>query len=215
MFTSLSVDQQDLKLRAAIYSVLLRNRIDKADWKGALELLDRAVGDTPCSRQQLWVQLAHRYWQTNIYKRHLSVYPSRVLQRQRILVKARQGGSIITDVRKLQKGGETDCSSLWHQAALCAVNVTQQLAYYKNAITSPMVFSLFSLYFYILLQIWFIFSSVSSELIREVSIFWNIFFPPLTHGNSFHTLYLHRVENNRHYNIISHKHTQFIWPNNL
>lgn len=74
---------------------------------------------------------------------HLSVHPSRVLQRQRVLLKAQQGESIITDVRKLQKGGETDCSSLWHQAARCAPNVTQQLAYYKNAIASPMVFSLF------------------------------------------------------------------------
>lgn len=178
--TGSPVDQQNLELRAAIYPVLLRHRLDKADWKGALELLDGAVRDTPCSRQQLWVQLAHLYRPTNTYPLHSSVGPSRLLQRQRILVKAQQGESIITDVRKLQKGGETDCSSLWHQAALCAANVTQQLAYYKNAITSPMVFSLFWLYFHILLQMWFIFSSVSSEPIRKISVFWNIFSPPHT-----------------------------------
>ncbi|XP_056903879.1 cilia- and flagella-associated protein 46 isoform X4 [Takifugu flavidus] len=109
-----AMDQQNLNLRAAIYHVLLHHQMDKADWKGALELLDSAVRDTPCSRQQL------------------------LLQRHRVLVKARLGESIITDVRKLQKGGETNCTSLWHQAALSAVNVTQQLAYYKHSITSPM-----------------------------------------------------------------------------
>lgn len=51
--TSLSLDRQNLNLRAAIYHVLLHHRMDKADWKGALELLDTAVRDTPCSRQQL------------------------------------------------------------------------------------------------------------------------------------------------------------------
>lgn len=50
---SLSLDQQNLNLRAAIYHVLLHHQMDKADWKGALELLDMAVRDTPCSRQQL------------------------------------------------------------------------------------------------------------------------------------------------------------------
>lgn len=63
-----------------------------------------------------------------------------VLQGHRILVKVRQGENIITDMRKVQKEGETNCSSLWRQAALCAVNATQQIAYYKNCVASFEVF---------------------------------------------------------------------------
>lgn len=151
----------------------------KADWKGALELLDTAVGDTPCNRQRLWARLALSKSLVikicEIYYLYFLLF-SRLLQRHRILVKARQGESIITDVRKLQKGGETNCASLWHQAALGAVNVTQQLAYYKYSITSPMVLSLFLHS----TQIW----SMSSHRIRKISLS-EASFCGLTHRNHF------------------------------
>lgn len=183
MCTSLSLDQQNLNLRVAIYHVLLHHQMDKADWKGALELLDTAVRDTPCSRQQLWAHLAlskslviNKDLQNILAVYFLSfLFSSRLLQRHRILVKARLGESIITDVRKLQRGGETNCTSLWHQAALSSVNVTQQLEYYKSSINSPMVLYLF--FIFNPNMIW----SMSRHHIRKISLFsWGIFLWPCT-----------------------------------
>ena len=52
----LSVDEDDLTLKAEIYSSLLHIHIDRADWKGALQLLDKAIRDMPRTRHQLWVK---------------------------------------------------------------------------------------------------------------------------------------------------------------
>lgn len=89
-----------------------------------------------------------------------------ILQGHRILVKAQHGESIITDMRKVQKEGETSCSSLWHQAACCAVNVTQKLAYYKNCIASFKVLHSVLTLLYILNHTCLILSSMSREGIR-------------------------------------------------
>lgn len=42
----------------------------------------------------------------------------------------------MTDMQKLQDEGERCCSLLWHQVALCAGSVSQQLTSYQKAITS-------------------------------------------------------------------------------
>lgn len=55
----------------------------------------------------------------------------------------------MTDMQKLQDEGEQCCSLLWHQVALCAGSVTQQLTCYQKAITSLSVRLLFLLQFYI------------------------------------------------------------------
>lgn len=121
---------------------------------------------------------------------------SRVLQRYRFLVKARQGESIITDMRKLQKGGETNCSLLWHQAALCATNVTQQLAYYKNSISSLTVLhSVLSL-------LWCFYWHVFNPLIQCIlspRLSWVSLCLPYT-ANYFKSLCHHHVEVTCHYN---------------
>ncbi|XP_044228761.1 cilia- and flagella-associated protein 46 isoform X1 [Thunnus albacares] len=102
----------DLILKVEIYSLLLHIHIDRADWKGALQLLDKAIGDLPHTRHRL------------------------PLLKHRIQVKARLGESVLMDMQKLQHEGEQCCSFMWHRAALCASNITQQLTYYQKSITS-------------------------------------------------------------------------------
>jgi len=46
-------DEEDLTLRAAIYGLLLDIHIDKTDWKSALQLLDQAIRDMPCTKDRL------------------------------------------------------------------------------------------------------------------------------------------------------------------
>ncbi|CAB1430487.1 unnamed protein product [Pleuronectes platessa] len=104
-------DEEDLSLRSAIYSLLLQIRADKSDWKSGLQLLDKAERDMPPTKHSL------------------------PLLKSRILVKARLGESVLTDMEKLHDEGE-QCSSMWHRVALCAVNRTQQLTGYQRAITS-------------------------------------------------------------------------------
>nr|XP_046258124.1 cilia- and flagella-associated protein 46 isoform X1 [Scatophagus argus] len=107
-----AADEEELTLRAAIYSLLLQIHIDKADWKSALQLLDQAIRDMPRTRHRL------------------------ALLKHRILVKALLGESILVDMQALQDEGEQCCSFMWHQVALCANNMTQQLTCYQKSITS-------------------------------------------------------------------------------
>ncbi|XP_044070722.1 cilia- and flagella-associated protein 46 isoform X2 [Siniperca chuatsi] len=104
--------EEDLTLRAAIYSLLLHIHIDKRDWKSALQLLDQAIRDMPRTRHRL------------------------PLLKHRILVKARLEESVLTDMQKLQDEGEQCCSFMWHRVALCAGKITQQLTCYQKSITS-------------------------------------------------------------------------------
>ncbi|XP_056252103.1 cilia- and flagella-associated protein 46 [Seriola aureovittata] len=107
-----TVGEEDLTLRAAIYSLLLHIHIDKTDWKNALQLLDKATRDMPRSRHRL------------------------SLLKHSILVKARLGASVLMDMQKFQDEGEQCCSFMWHQVALCAGNISQQLTCYQKSITS-------------------------------------------------------------------------------
>ncbi|XP_040906348.1 cilia- and flagella-associated protein 46 [Toxotes jaculatrix] len=107
-----ATDKEDLTLRAAIYSLLLHIHIDKTDWKGALQLLDKANRDMPHTRHRL-----------PLLKHHL-------------LVKARLGESVFMDMQKFQDEGEQCCSFIWHQVALCAGNISQQLTSYQKSITA-------------------------------------------------------------------------------
>lgn len=77
---------------------------------------------------------------------------TRALQKQRILVKARQGESVLIDMQNLQEEGEHCCSFMWHQVALCAGSITQELTCYQKSITSLLVLPLFLLNFYIITQ---------------------------------------------------------------
>ncbi|XP_051816052.1 cilia- and flagella-associated protein 46 isoform X2 [Acanthochromis polyacanthus] len=104
--------EEHLTLRAAIYSLLLQIHIDKADFESALQLLDKAMKDMPCTRHRL------------------------PLFKYRILVKAQMGESVLVDMEKLEDEGEECCSFMWHWVALCAGSITQQLSCYQKAITS-------------------------------------------------------------------------------
>lgn len=50
---ALCVDEEDLSLRAALSTLLLRIHTEKADWKAALTLLDRAIIETSHTKHQL------------------------------------------------------------------------------------------------------------------------------------------------------------------
>ncbi|KAK2823968.1 hypothetical protein Q5P01_021143 [Channa striata] len=105
-------DEDDLTVRAAIYTFLLHLHIERKDWKSALQLLDKAVREIPRSRHRV-----------NLLKQH-------------ILVKVLSGESILTDMQKLQDEDEQGFSFMWHQVALCAGSITQQLTSYQKSITS-------------------------------------------------------------------------------
>ncbi|KAG7512173.1 cilia-and flagella-associated 46 isoform X1 [Solea senegalensis] len=107
-----ATDEEDLTLRAAMYSLLLHIHTDKADWKSALQLLVKANRDMPEPKHRL------------------------PLLKHFIMLKARRGESILMDMQKLQDEGEQHCSLTWHQVALCAGNITQQLTCYQKSITS-------------------------------------------------------------------------------
>lgn len=148
VYVPLWVDEEDLTLRAAIYSLLLRIHVDKADWKGALKLLDRAITDMSRTRHQLWANkiiqwsLGGRFerdWKDIWFISYFSLCFTRALLKHRILVKARRGESVTIDMQKLQDEGEQCCSLMWHQVALCAGNITQQLTCYQKSITSLLV----------------------------------------------------------------------------
>ncbi|XP_045926168.1 cilia- and flagella-associated protein 46 isoform X3 [Micropterus dolomieu] len=107
-----TVGEEDLTLRAAIYSLLLHIHIDKTDWKSALQLLDQAIREMPRTRHRI------------------------PLLKHRILVKARLDENVLMDMQKLQDEGEQCHSFMWHQVALCAGKITQQLICYQKSITS-------------------------------------------------------------------------------
>ncbi|KAL0964286.1 hypothetical protein UPYG_G00321810 [Umbra pygmaea] len=110
--SSTGVPEEDLTLRAAMYSLLFHIHAERSDWKAALELLEQAVRNVPLTRHRL------------------------LLLKHRVLVKARLGKSVLLDMQKFRDEGELCCSHMWHQVALCAGEMLQQLSYYQNAITS-------------------------------------------------------------------------------
>ncbi|XP_041867180.1 cilia- and flagella-associated protein 46 isoform X2 [Melanotaenia boesemani] len=109
-----TIDEEDLALRAAIYNLLLHIHTDKADFESALQLLDKAVKEMPRTRHRL------------------------SLLKCCILVKARLGKNILLDMQNLRDEEGQSCSLMWHQAAMYADTINQQLTYYQKSITSLM-----------------------------------------------------------------------------
>ncbi|XP_074502975.1 cilia- and flagella-associated protein 46 isoform X2 [Sebastes fasciatus] len=107
-----ATDEEDQILRAAIYTLLVQIHIDRTDWKSALQLLDQAITDIPHTTHQL------------------------PLLKHRILVKARLGESVLKDMEMLHDKGKQCYSYMWHQVALRAGSITQQLTCYQKSITS-------------------------------------------------------------------------------
>lgn len=86
--------------------------------------------------------------QNNKIKSYCCLCFTRPLLKQRILVKAQLGENVLMDMQKLQDEDEQCCSSMWHQVALCAGNITQQLTCYQKSITSVLVILLLWLCFF-------------------------------------------------------------------
>lgn len=102
---------EDLTLKAAIYSLVLRIHIDKTDKSSTLLLLDKAISNLPSTKHTIR------------------------LLKHCILLKARMGQSVLMDMQKLREE-ELACSLMWRRVALFASTPTQQLTSYQRAITS-------------------------------------------------------------------------------
>ncbi|KAK7149085.1 hypothetical protein R3I93_013174 [Phoxinus phoxinus] len=106
-----STSDDELKVCVSMINALLLIHADTGDWKRSLKLLDEAVRDMPHT---------HRL----------------VLLKQRVLVKARLGESVLLDMQRFRDEDEIFCSHMWRRAALCAKHTHQRLTYYQNAITA-------------------------------------------------------------------------------
>ncbi|XP_057703978.1 cilia- and flagella-associated protein 46 isoform X1 [Corythoichthys intestinalis] len=107
-------NEEVLTLRSSMYCLLLQIYIDRTDLNGALQLLDNAVRDMPGTKHRL------------------------LLLKYRIQMKARLGESVLMDMQTLQGKEEQNCSLMWHKAALCSCNETQQMTCYQKSVTSLM-----------------------------------------------------------------------------
>ncbi|XP_077469731.1 cilia- and flagella-associated protein 46 [Stigmatopora argus] len=107
-------NEEVLTLRSSMYGLLLQIYIDRTDFNGALQLLDNAVRDMPGTKHRL------------------------LLLKYRIQMKARLGESVLMDMQTLQGKEEQNCSLMWHKAALCSCNKTQQMTCYQKSVTSLM-----------------------------------------------------------------------------
>ncbi|XP_066535415.1 cilia- and flagella-associated protein 46 isoform X2 [Hoplias malabaricus] len=102
--------EEDLAVRAAMYNVLFHIYADGGNLKNGLKILDQGIREMPRS-------------------------PHRVLlYKQRVLVKAQLGESIVLDMQRFTEEGERACAQMWHRVALCAKDLQQQRACYQNAI---------------------------------------------------------------------------------
>ncbi|KAI4874895.1 hypothetical protein NFI96_034468 [Prochilodus magdalenae] len=102
--------KDDLAVRAAMYNVLFHIYADIGSWKSGLQILDQAIREMPRSPQRL------------------------LLYKQRVLVKAKLGQSIVLDMQRFTEEGELTCALMWHRVALCANDTQQQLTFYQNTI---------------------------------------------------------------------------------
>ncbi|XP_034148794.1 cilia- and flagella-associated protein 46 isoform X2 [Esox lucius] len=104
--------EDDLALKAAMFSLLFHIHADSSDWKEALTLLEQAIGDMPRSTHSL------------------------LLLKHCVLAKGWLGRNVALDMEKFREEGELCCSRMWYRVALCASEMSQQLSCYQNAITS-------------------------------------------------------------------------------
>ncbi|XP_062851474.1 cilia- and flagella-associated protein 46 [Trichomycterus rosablanca] len=102
--------EDDLAVRAAMYSVLFQIHADNQNWRSGLQVLDQAIREVPRSPHRL------------------------ILYKQRVLVKAQLGENIELDMQKFKECGELAFAQMWQCAALLAKDTQQQTVYYQNAI---------------------------------------------------------------------------------
>ncbi|XP_056617498.1 cilia- and flagella-associated protein 46 isoform X3 [Triplophysa dalaica] len=105
-------DGDEVKLWVCLYSALLCVHSDSGEWRRGLQLLDEAVRVIPPSTHRL------------------------IVFKQRALVKARLGESVVFDMKQICDEGDIICSGMWRRVALCAQDKHQRLTCYQNAITT-------------------------------------------------------------------------------
>ncbi|KAG1963056.1 cilia- and flagella-associated protein [Pimephales promelas] len=106
-----STRDDELTVCVSMINALLLIHADTGDWKRSLKLLDEAVGDMPHTHRP-------------------------VLLKQRVLVKARLGESVLLDMQRFRDEDEIFLSHMWRRAALCAKHTHQRLSCYQNAIAA-------------------------------------------------------------------------------
>nr|XP_055025478.1 cilia- and flagella-associated protein 46 isoform X3 [Misgurnus anguillicaudatus] len=111
-FTSVGISDNDLKVWSSMYIALFHVFADDENLRRGLQVLDEAVKVIPPSTHRL------------------------VVFKQRVLVKAQLGESIVLDMKQICDENELMCSRLWHRVALCVKNKQQKLMCYQNAITA-------------------------------------------------------------------------------
>ncbi|XP_065152021.1 cilia- and flagella-associated protein 46 [Paramisgurnus dabryanus] len=111
-FTSFGISGNDLKVWSSMYIALFHVFADDENLRRGLQVLDEAIKVMPPSTHRL------------------------VVFKQRVLVKAQLGESIVLDMKQISDEDELMCSRLWHRVALCVKNKQQKLMCYQNAITA-------------------------------------------------------------------------------
>uniref|UniRef100_A0A8C6QI67 Cilia and flagella associated protein 46 n=1 Tax=Nannospalax galili TaxID=1026970 RepID=A0A8C6QI67_NANGA len=101
--------EDDLTLRAALYSLLFHSHADQNDWEMGLKVLDEAV--------QVLPRTAH----------HLLIF-------KHMVVKAKLGQNFTMEIQKFKDESEDYLAHMWHRLALNSRNVCGELTCYQNAI---------------------------------------------------------------------------------
>ncbi|XP_046691474.1 cilia- and flagella-associated protein 46 isoform X1 [Silurus meridionalis] len=102
--------EDDLAVRAAMYSLIFQVHVDCGSLRNGLQVLDLAIREMPHSPHRL------------------------TLYKQRVLVKAQLGESIELDMHMFTELEEVPCAMMWHHVALATNDIQQKMHCYQNAI---------------------------------------------------------------------------------
>ncbi|XP_052617131.1 cilia- and flagella-associated protein 46 isoform X5 [Peromyscus californicus insignis] len=102
--------EDDLTLRAALYSLLFHSHADQNDWEMGLKVLDEAV--------QVLPRTAHRL----------------LIFKHMVIVKAKLGQNFTMEIQKFKDESEDYLAHMWYRLAQNSRNICGELTCYQNAI---------------------------------------------------------------------------------
>ncbi|EDL17863.1 mCG128871, isoform CRA_b [Mus musculus] len=102
--------EDDLTLRAALYTLLFNSHADRNDWEMGLKVLDEAV--------QVLPRTAHRL----------------LIFKHMVIVKAKLGQNFTMEIQKFKDEKESYLASMWYRLAQNSKTVCGELSCYQNAI---------------------------------------------------------------------------------
>ncbi|XP_035317165.1 cilia- and flagella-associated protein 46 isoform X1 [Cricetulus griseus] len=102
--------EDDLTLRAALYSVLFYTHADQKDWEAGLKVLDEAV--------QVLPRTAHRL----------------LIFKHMVIVKAKLGQNFTMEIQKFKDESEDYLAHMWYRLAQNSRSVSGELTCFQNAI---------------------------------------------------------------------------------